>query len=94
MKLINKILDRYYLNRFLEEIEPLFIFNLLDYRYIKNKCGIKIQLKPFQYENRYYKDYEFIHYKKALYYFIRQDDYIKRAEEDLGEFKKLLNEKD
>lgn len=84
MKPINNYLDKYYTNKFLEEIYPLFILRGLKPKYIRKKIGVLIQLKPIAYKDEYYKSYYEVAYTRGLYHFIKQEEFLK----DFDKYKK------
>lgn len=84
MKIIDNYLDKYYTNKFLEEIYPLFILRGLKPKYIPGEFGILIQLKPITYKEEYYKSYYEVKYRRGLYHFIKQEEFMK----DFDKYKK------
>ena len=87
--MIEKMLNKYYMKKFLYEVSDIFRLYMLDYNYIKSKKGITIKLKPFEYKEELFEDYDFIPYERSLFYFLNIEKYEDRLKEEIKEIKKI-----
>ena len=87
MKIIDIILNRYYTNKFLDEVKDIFLLYYLDYKFEKKKNGIEIMLKPIQYKDMYWRPYYFAEYQRGLYCFANADKFIEDFKKHVKEFK-------
>ena len=87
--MIEKILNKYYMKKFLNEIDDIFVIYLLNHNYIRTKKGIIIKVKPFEYKEEYYREYDFIPYERSLFYFLNIEKYKDRFKEEIEEIKKM-----
>lgn len=90
MRIIEKILDRYYTKKVIEDIDKRFKnFYFIDIEYQKGKYGCSIRIKKQEYKD--YFDITYIPYNRGIHFLLHikefEDELAKSIEEYLKELK-------
>lgn len=68
MKLITKVLDKYYSNKLCEEIKRYMLLWIIDIRFVENKYFIELQVKKTEYNENQYQEILIFEKEKCFYY--------------------------
>lgn len=88
MKLITKILDKYYSNKLCKEIKRYMMRWLIDIRFVERKYNIELQVKKPEYNENQYKEILTFGKEQCFYYmciFEKVENAIKDAMERYSE---------
>lgn len=91
MKLITKILDKYYSNKLCKEIKRYMLQWFIDIRFVEGKYTIELQVKKPEYNEKQYKEILTFGKDQCFYYmciFEKVENAIKDAMERYSELTK------
>ena len=83
MKFIEKILDKYFARKLVDEIKFFLAKYNIDKKVVYDKYGVQFLIKNKKYNENYYKTIIDLPYKECCYCFINEIDKIKESVKDI-----------